>query len=102
VFIASADFMTRNLSKRVELLTPVEDATAKQRLEQILRTTFADNTQARVLNADGVYVPAKVERGGRPLSSQQFFASEAAKRARSRTPSPDVLIPHTPRDEARK
>jgi len=95
-FIASADFMTRNLSKRVELLTPVEDLPAKQRIEGILRTMFADNTQARVLHADGAYVPARIERGGRPLRSQQFFANEAAKRARSRTPSPDVLIPHTP------
>jgi polyphosphate kinase len=102
VFIASADFMTRNLSKRVELLTPVEDPPARHRLEQILRTVFADNTQARVLGSDGVYVPAKFERGGKPLRSQQFFASEAAKRAKSRTPSPDVLIPHTPKDALRK
>ncbi len=101
VFIASADFMTRNLSKRVELLTPVEDPPARQRLEQILRAMFADNTQARVLNAEGVYVPSKVERGGKPFRSQHFFANEAAKRAKWRTPSPDVLIPHTPKDAAR-
>ncbi|HEY2574217.1 MAG TPA: polyphosphate kinase 1, partial [Verrucomicrobiaceae bacterium] len=98
VFIASADFMTRNLSKRVELLTPVEDATARQRLEGILRTIFADNIQARILNSDGTYTPVKFERSAKPLRSQQFFASEAAKRAKSRTPSPDVLIPHTPKE----
>lgn len=102
VFIASADFMTRNLSKRVELLTPVEDPSARQRLEQILRAMFNDNTHARILNSEGVYVPAKAERGGKPFRSQQFFANEAAKRARSRTPSPDVLIPHKPADDARK
>ncbi|MCE9519915.1 MAG: polyphosphate kinase 1 [Verrucomicrobia bacterium] len=102
VFIASADFMTRNLSKRVELLTPVEDPLARQRLEQILRTMFNDNSQARLLNAEGIYVPAKVERGGTPFRSQQFFSKESAKRAKSRTPSPDVLIPHKPADETRR
>ena len=96
VFIASADFMTRNLSKRVELLTPVEDADAKERLESILRTTFSDSAQARVLGSDGVYMQAKPDRGKKPLRSQEFFAKEAAKLHRRRAQSPDVLVPHRP------
>jgi polyphosphate kinase len=95
VFIASADFMKRNLSKRVELLTPIEDSAARKRLVHILETTFADTSQAHVLQADGTYQPAKVER--MPLRSQEAFAKEATKRARQATHAPDVLIPHTPK-----
>jgi polyphosphate kinase len=99
VFIASADFMTRNLSKRVELLVPIEDTDAKERLEEILRTHFADNTQARLLKPDGTYVPVKPERGKSTLRSQEFFAKEAAKLAKARVVSPDVLVPHKPKEE---
>lgn len=102
VFIASADFMTRNLRKRVELLTPIEDAASKERLEQMLRTTFNDNRQARLLTADGSYVPVKTERGGKGMRSQEFFAAEAAKRAKARATSPDVLVPHTPATKTEK
>jgi len=99
VFIASADFMTRNLSKRVELLVPIEDPDARERLEEILRTHFADNTQARVLKPDGAYVPVKPERSKPALRSQEFFAKEAAKSAKARVVSPDVLVPHKPKAE---
>ncbi len=95
VFIASADFMTRNLSKRVELLTPIEDSDAKARLQEILQTYFADNVQARLLNSDGIYVSVKTEKG-KALRSQEFFAKQAAKRAKARTQSPDLLVPHKP------
>ncbi len=100
VFIASADFMTRNLSKRVELLVPIDDAEAKERLEEILRTQLADNTQARLLKPDGTYVPVKAERSKPALRSQEFFAKESAKRAKARVVSPDVLIPHKPKADA--
>ncbi len=99
VFIASADFMTRNLSKCVELLVPIDDADARERLEEILRTHFADNTQARLLKSDGTYVPVKPERSKPTLRSQEFFAKEAAKRAKARVVSPDVLTPHKPKTE---
>jgi polyphosphate kinase len=99
VFIASADFMTRNLSKRVELLVPIDDADARDRLEEILRTHFADNTQSRLLKSDGTYVPVKPERSKPTLRSQEFFAKEAAKQAKARVVSPDVLTPHKPKTE---
>lgn len=96
VFIASADFMKRNLSKRVELLTPIEDGAAKKRLINILETTFTDTAQARILQADGRYVSA-LQEGLVPVRSQEIFAKEAAKRARQSNQAPDVLIPHTPK-----
>ena len=97
VFIASADFMTRNLSKRVELLTPVEDTDAKKRLQQILETHFADNVQARELGRDGHYTPVKAPSKGKALRSQEFFAKQAAKKHRPRAQAADVLVPHVPK-----
>ncbi|MBX7210735.1 MAG: polyphosphate kinase 1 [Verrucomicrobiaceae bacterium] len=98
VFIASADFMTRNLSKRVELLIPVEDSAARKRLVQILETGFSDNQQARLLGSDGRYTLLAPD-GAKPLRSQEAFTKEAARRSRQRSQSPDVLVPHIPRTE---
>lgn len=95
VFISSADFMKRNLSKRVELLTPIEDAEARARLQSILETQFADNTRARELKADGTYVQLSPA-AEKPLRSQEFFARKAARQTRSKSEAPDVLVPHRP------
>jgi len=95
VFIASADFMNRNLSKRVELLTPIEDSAAKERLQSILETQFADNTRARELQPDGRYIQVSPN-GNKLLRSQEFFAKQAAKRNRGKSQAPDVLVPHRP------
>ncbi|MDZ4288838.1 MAG: polyphosphate kinase 1, partial [Prosthecobacter sp.] len=96
IFISSADFMSRNLSKRVELLVPVEDGPAKKRLIHILETHFADTARGRILKADGswhgIQAPAK-----KAIRSQETFAKEAARRVRQRNQSPDVLIPHVPK-----
>ena len=53
VYISSADWMTRNLEKRVELLIPVKDVSAKKRLLEILNLAFTDNSNAYTINADG-------------------------------------------------
>ena len=55
VYISSADWMPRNLDRRVELLTPVEDTAARRRLINILDTYFRDTKKARRLLADGGY-----------------------------------------------
>ncbi len=55
VFISSADWMPRNLVRRVELLVPVEDPTAKQRLKEVLTSYAQDNVKGRCLRADGHY-----------------------------------------------
>lgn len=96
IFISSADFMNRNLSKRVELLVPVEDKEAKKRLTHLLETHFADTSRGRILRPDGSWVlPATA--AGKAQRSQAVFARQAAQRARARGQSPDVLVPHVPK-----
>lgn len=96
IFISSADFMNRNLSKRVELLVPVEDKDAKKRLTNILETHFNDTSRGRVLKADGTWV-FQTSSSSKLQRSQQSFAIEAAKRLRLRNQAPDVLVPHVPK-----
>jgi polyphosphate kinase len=95
VFIASADFMNRNLSKRVELLVPVEDKEARKRLTHILETHFKDTSRGRVLRSDGTWVIPSLP-STKVVRSQEVFAKEAAKRAKQNTAA-DVLVPHTPK-----
>jgi len=96
VFIASADFMNRNLSKRVELLTPVEGKEARKRLQHILETHFADTARGRILRPDGTWqLPPTTT--ARKVRSQERFAREMARRARQANESPDLLVPHTPK-----
>jgi polyphosphate kinase len=83
VFISSADWMPRNLERRVELLVPVEDGQCRARLIDILGTYFQDNVKARRLMPDGSY--ARVEPAGRKrVRAQEALyrrACEASKEA---------------------
>jgi polyphosphate kinase len=83
VFISSADWMPRNLERRVELLVPVEDGQCRARLIDILGTYFQDNVKARRLMPDGSYV--RVEPAGRKrVRAQEALyrrACEASKEA---------------------
>jgi polyphosphate kinase len=84
VFISSADWMPRNLDRRVELLVPVQDPSCQVRLISILKTTFQDNTKACRLKADGYYERLQPLGHVKPLRSQQVFfeqAHNAAKQA---------------------
>jgi polyphosphate kinase len=78
VFISSADWMPRNLDRRIELLVPVEDPDNRRRLTEILNSYFDDNIKARRLAADGAYKPVKPGRR-KPQRSQQTLYEEAVK-----------------------
>jgi polyphosphate kinase len=85
VFISSADWMTRNLDRRVELLVPVDDPHCRRKLMEILETCFEDNGKARRLLPDGDY--QKIEPANRKniVRAQDVFyrrACEAAKTAK--------------------
>jgi polyphosphate kinase len=63
-FIGSADWMYRNLSKRVEVVTPILAKTAKERLWEILDVCLRDRRQAWTLGEDGKYSQLRPESGG--------------------------------------
>lgn len=71
VFISSADLMTRNTDKRVEIATPVLDKDIKKEIFNKLKTMLADNVKARELTNSGVYVPVEVSDGEKRINSQE-------------------------------
>lgn len=75
VFISSADWMQRNLDKRIELLTPIEDNESRKRLIEILETYFRDNVKARVLMSDGSFVRVR-ELPSAKLRNQPILRSQ--------------------------
>ena len=79
LFISSADWMPRNLDRRVELLVPVEDSAARTKLMTFLKTHFQDNVKARRLLPDGRYEPVKSTSGGKILRSQEVLYTRAVQ-----------------------
>src|SRR5207248_6211562 len=94
IFIGSADWMDRNLSRRVEVVWPMEQPDLKQRLIDILNTSLSDNVKARELLPDGSYRRVAAPAATRPqdgvdgatlepprLRSQERFLDLAAQNA---------------------
>ena len=80
-YLSSADWMTRNLDRRVELLFPIEEERLMERLKEILRTQLCDTQKARLMDRDGNYV--KVDGRGKPaVNSQEVFYERAVQAAR--------------------
>ncbi len=77
MYLSSADMMTRNMEKRVELLFPIYDGGIKKRLQKILKIMLEDNMKARVQDSDGNYHYVKREKGEKPIDSQQELFSMA-------------------------
>ena len=79
IYIASADFMTRNTLRRVEVATPILDEDIKAQISMMFDKMLADNCQARELDSDGEYT--LVSDGKEPLNSQELFYDLAYERA---------------------
>ncbi|HET6975949.1 MAG TPA: polyphosphate kinase 1 [Pyrinomonadaceae bacterium] len=74
VYIGSADWMSRNLDRRVEVVTPVLDHQVKSYLKDIVLAAYLrDNVKARVMNSAGIYEHPPMAEGEEPFSSQLFF-----------------------------
>lgn len=74
VFIGSADWMARNMDRRVEVVTPVLDANLKSYLiDTVLPAYLRDNVTARILTSDGTYQKPQFGAGEEPFNSQLFF-----------------------------
>ena len=75
IYIGSADMMTRNTEKRVEVACPVYDETIRKQLTHMLKIMLADNVKARELKSDGKYYMK--EKGTSKVNSQGYFMREA-------------------------
>ena len=89
-YISSADFMTRNTVKRVEVAAPVYSQALKERIQGIFDLMLSDNKKARVENADGNYTLVKCE--GEPVNSQEALYQEAYDKAAERTAARDKVM----------
>jgi polyphosphate kinase len=77
VYIGSADWMYRNLSRRVELIVPIKDSKLRDRLKAILDAYLADNVKARELKSDGTYARIKVPDTEKRRDAQLEFVAAA-------------------------
>ena len=75
IYIASADFMTRNTLRRVEVAAPIYDEKIKDRIRNMFKVMLMDNELARIEGADGIYRLQKAE--GEKINSQEYFNEQA-------------------------
>ena len=74
IYLSSADWMTRNLDRRVEVMFPVEEKSLRARIMNIFQAYLKDTVKARILLSDGTY--ARVDRRGKTLfNAQEYFIS---------------------------
>ncbi len=79
VYLGSADWMPRNLERRVEIVFPVEDEDLKERVKEILAIQLADNRKAHMMQEDGTYKKPETE-GEERREAQRYFCEAAEKR----------------------
>lgn len=88
-YISSADFMTRNTVKRVEVAAPVCAQALKARIQAMFDLMLSDNKKARIEGSDGNYTLVPCE--GEPVNSQEALYQEAYDKAAERTASRDMV-----------
>ena len=81
IYCGSADWMPRNLERRVEILFPIEESDLKEKIIHILEMELRDTRKAHIMQADGTYVK-KAKRGQKLLNSQTEFCKEAKEEAK--------------------
>ncbi len=81
LYLGSADWMQRNLTRRVEVVFPVEDRAVKKKVFQVLELCLQDNDKARELHADGSYCYIKRKAGQHRVNSQEKLLDISARRA---------------------
>lgn len=79
IYLSSADWMNRNLDRRVEILFPIEDAENKHKIKQFLNIYLSDNVKARILNSDGSYSRVSCKDNEEMINSQEYFSKKAIK-----------------------
>lgn len=81
-YLSSADWMGRNLDRRVEILFPIEDKGAVASLKDMLKTSLKDTAKSRILDKDGNYRRLN-KRGKAVMNSQEYFCKQAVKQAQA-------------------
>ena len=94
-YASSADWMPRNLERRVEILFPVESEVLRKKLWHILDLELKDTEKAHIMNSDGIYVKPDVKGDDtEKINSQLIFGQEASKNSKSLSPQHSrVFIP---------
>jgi polyphosphate kinase len=90
VYISSADWMPRNLIRRIELLTAIKDEHQKQKIIQILKLQCSDNATAHELQSDGSYIKVKPQQNHKPINNHKLleeYVNKIAKATKKDTPS---------------
>lgn len=77
MYISSADFMTRNTLRRVEVAAPIHDSHIRERIRYMFTTMMADDVKGKVQTADGSYVDRHMNEV--PVNSQEVFFADAYK-----------------------
>lgn len=102
-YCASADWMPRNLERRVEILFPIEKPALQEKLKFILDSQLKDTVKAQILQPDGSY--AKVDKRGKEVFNAQLFFCEKARtaaREKNEAVHKRIFIPKMHQDESEK
>jgi len=83
VYLSSADLMTRNMDRRIEILFPIFSNPIKEKITQCLDTILNDNVKARELNSNGHYHYVKRQQNEAEINSQHIFCEQAYKQSES-------------------
>ena len=99
VYCASADWMPRNLDRRVEILFPIDHDSLKEQIIEMLKVLLGDNVKAQIMQPDGTY--ERIDRRGKVLLCAQDYFTEAAKEYLKKIEKKDensrVFIPAEPK-----
>lgn len=81
IYLSSADWMPRNLDRRVELMFPIVQDNVFKRIKDQLSIYFSDNTKSHYLQSDGTWIRRKPMRGEEKIRSQEYFYNEYKRSA---------------------
>ncbi|WP_303835599.1 polyphosphate kinase 1 [Ruminococcus flavefaciens] len=90
IYIGSADYMSRNTIRRVEVAAPIEDERLRKRIREMFSIFMRDNTKARIMLSDGKYIRER-RNSEVPFNSQEYFYAEAYKRLEDKSSRKEQL-----------
>lgn len=102
IYISSADFMTRNTIRRVEVAAPVKSPELRKRVLHIFDIMMRDNVKARIQLPDGTYKRISPTEGEKALMAQQYFIDEAAAAAAANAMKKPVKVKVRRKKRSRK